>query len=131
MFDRTSEGSVLLVDMKKDRIRIRKATLHQIGDPSYIQLLVNPKTLAVAIRAVDIEISGDQTYRIGRRLKDSSNYIEIRSRPFIQRLRLIATGLDFGRSYHIFGHIIPNERAAVYYLKTMRPTTEDGGMVDG
>lgn len=128
MLDKTFDGSVLLVDMKKDRIRIRKATLHQIGDPSYIQLLVNPKTLAVAIRAVDIEISGDQTYRIGRRLKDSSNYIEIRSRPFMQRLRLIANGLDLGHSYHIWGHILPDERAAVYYLNTMRPTTEDGGI---
>lgn len=42
MVKSASFEAVLLIDMKKYRIRIRKQTLHQLGDPSYIQLLINP-----------------------------------------------------------------------------------------
>ena len=37
-------------DLKKNRIRIHKLTLHMLGDPEYIQLLVNPQDSMIAIR---------------------------------------------------------------------------------
>ena len=40
-----SEGRVhadLVIDAKKNRLRIYKTTLHELGDPKYIQLLVDP-----------------------------------------------------------------------------------------
>ena len=40
MSNNTSKPAILL-DFKKDRIRIYKRTLHFIGDPAYILLLVN------------------------------------------------------------------------------------------
>ena len=40
----------LLIDLKKNRIRIHKATLHLLGDPDYIQFLVNPENLSLVIR---------------------------------------------------------------------------------
>ena len=39
----TSLKPVLCIDLKKNRIRIHKLTLHMLGDPEYIQLLVNPQ----------------------------------------------------------------------------------------
>ena len=41
---------VLCIDLKKNRIRIHKLTLHMLGDPEYIQLLVNPQDSMIAIR---------------------------------------------------------------------------------
>ena len=41
----------IAVDPIKNLIRIHKSTLHLLGDPDYIQLLVNPETMQIAIRA--------------------------------------------------------------------------------
>lgn len=46
----TSLKPVLCIDLKKNRIRIHKLTLHMLGDPEYIQLLVNPQDSMIAIR---------------------------------------------------------------------------------
>ena len=46
----TSLKPVLCIDLKKNRIRIHKLTLHMLGDPEYIQLLVNPKSSMIAVR---------------------------------------------------------------------------------
>ena len=40
----------IAIDMKKDRIRIHRTTLMQLGKPKYLQLLVNPDLRIVAIR---------------------------------------------------------------------------------
>ena len=50
--------ATIVVDLKKFRIRIHRPTLHAIGDPKLIQLLVNPEKRAVAIRAVGHEAPG-------------------------------------------------------------------------
>ena len=42
----------LSVDLKKYCIRLHKATYRLIGQPKYIQLLVNPKERVVAVRAI-------------------------------------------------------------------------------
>lgn len=41
---------ILFIDLKKNRIRIHKQTLHLLGDPEYIQLLINPVTRLIAVR---------------------------------------------------------------------------------
>ena len=43
----------ILVDLKKCRIRIHKSTLHSIGEPDHILLLVNPKERTLAILSSD------------------------------------------------------------------------------
>lgn len=40
---------MIVIDSKNSRIRIHRNTLHLLGDPKYIQLLVNPKRLTIAI----------------------------------------------------------------------------------
>lgn len=129
MCDENASPAVILVDLKKSRIRIRRSTLHQLGDPEYIQLLVDPKDRMVAVRAVDRETSKDQTHWIGRKLRTSGSKacIEIHSLPFMVRLSTIVAGLDFGHSYHISGFVFPRQRMAVYSLNTMRETTDEGG----
>ena len=47
MSDHNSPTVLLSVDIKKYRIRIHKATLHLLGDPPYIQLLINPSSSIV------------------------------------------------------------------------------------
>lgn len=50
MSNQPSSQPILCIDLKKNRIRIHKHTLHMLGDPEYIQLLVNPCTHMIAVR---------------------------------------------------------------------------------
>ena len=42
MNNKHSSHPLICIDFKKNRIRIHRNTLRQIGNPEYIQLLVNP-----------------------------------------------------------------------------------------
>lgn len=84
MSDMGNAGVTMAVDTKKYGIRIHKALFRQLGEPRYIQLLVNPDDGAVAIQTVEKEMSGGQTHRIVEKRMHSENSYEIYSRPFIR-----------------------------------------------
>ena len=44
---------ILSIDLKKSLIRIHRNTLRLLGDPDYIQLLINPNSKMIAIKAGD------------------------------------------------------------------------------
>ncbi len=48
-----SDCPVICIDQNKYCIRIHKNTLHMIGDPKFIQLLINPEKLLILIRAAN------------------------------------------------------------------------------
>lgn len=104
------------IDLKKSRIRIFKTTIHALGDPKYIQLLVNPKNKTVAIRSVEKETAGDQAHRV--RLVSRDSY-EIYSTPFVSKLYEIVGGLDPQYSYRMVGEIVPSQKLAVFSLNTL------------
>ena len=117
--------SVLLsVDMKKNRIRIHKATLHKLGDPPYIQLLVNPTTMIVALKSVYRSSSKDQIHKISRKKLESSNSIEIYSKSFIDKLNELIPDLNEGGCYHMMGNIVLSEKMAVFSLKSIQQFEE-------
>ena len=115
----TSSPISLSVDLKKYRIRIFKTTLHMLGDPPYIQLLVNPETKMVAVKSVDHPVSGDQTHKVSRFALASDNSIEIYSRSFITRLIEVADHLDPGYTYKMTGEVISSQRIALFEMKTL------------
>ena len=115
---------ILSVDMKKYRIRIHKATLHKLGDPPYIQLLINPSSSIVALKAVDNASSKDQTHRVSKKALESSNSIEIYSKYFIDKLNELVPDLSDGNCYHMTGSIVPSERMAVFSFKTLQSFQE-------
>ena len=93
MSNQTSTSTSISIDLKKYRIRIHKQTIHLLGDPKYIQLLVNPLTMAVAIRPVEKELSGDQSHKVNMSLMNSDNSYEIYSRYFINHQSELIGGL--------------------------------------
>jgi hypothetical protein len=125
MSDHNSPTVLLSVDMKKYRIRIHKATLHLLGDPPYIQLLINPASSIVALKSVSRSTSKDQTHRVPRKTLKSSNSVEIYSKFFIDKLIELVPDLTDGNCYHMTGTIIPSEKMAVFSFKTLRPFDEE------
>ena len=109
----------LLIDMKKYRLRLSKHMLHQLGNPVYIQLLINPEEKAVAIRFQDHTVSGDQSHKITRLMMQSDNCAEIYSKAFIRKLMEVCPDLDPGHSYRMNGTILYSEKAALFSMKTL------------
>lgn len=112
--------ATMAVDLKKYRIRIHKATIHKLGDPKYIQLLVNPQKMIVAIRSVEQELLGDQSHKINVRRMKSDNSYEIYSRTFTLKLCEIIGDLETNYSYKFIGEILTEQKAAVFSLKTVQ-----------
>lgn len=108
------------IDLKKYRIRVHKESLHLIGDPKYIQFLVNINSRLVAIRAVDKEQVDLQTHRVDQTRMESDFSLEIYSRPFIERLCKEFNCLGDGNSYRLTGTAIQTERIAVFSLDSLR-----------
>lgn len=109
----------ITIDPKKCRIRIFKGTLHQLGDPDFIQFLVNPKAMCVAIRAVRDLIPPMESHKIIKKTFASSNSVEVYSRPFVFGLCKLIGDLDTNSLYRISGAIIPSEDIAVFPLITI------------
>lgn len=122
MNDSSNVSVTMSVDTKKYGIRIHKALFRQLGEPRYIQLLVNPDDGAVAIQTVDKDMSGGQTHRIVEKRMQSESSYEIYSRPFIQKLREVEPGIEDGGAYRLTGSMIPSLKVAVFSLKTLQRT---------
>ena len=124
-YDNTT--ALLSVDMKKNRIRVFKSTLHKLGDPPYLQLLVNPLTSEVAVKAVQRSASKDQTHKVSRKRLESSNSVEIYSKIFIDKLNEVIPGINSENCYHMTGKIIPSEKIAVFSFRFLH-SPEEGDM---
>ena len=58
-----SNQPILSIDLKKNRIRIHKRTLHLLGNPEYIQLLVNPDDRTIAImKGISSDVLAHRVY---------------------------------------------------------------------
>ena len=97
-----SSQPALCLDLKKNRIRIHKQTLHMLEDPEYIQLLVNPDKKLIAIRK---SISKDHlAHRIS--LDNlSGNCYELYSRELLNNLMKVESSLEWNQSYRIYGFL--------------------------
>ena len=109
---------ILCIDLKKNRIRIHKQTLHLLGDPEYIQLLVNPQSGTIAIRR---SFSEDYlAHRIkAEHLTDGNSY-ELYSRELIQTLRTLNTNYENNKSYRIYGNFNTKSNVACFDMCNMK-----------
>ena len=122
----------MALDMRRNRIRIHKPTIHLLGAPTLLQLLFDPEDMVVAIVCRDTEVSGGQEVRINPRGLKSRNCFEFCSSMFLRKLREVHGGLDANASYRLTGKIIPELRAARFPMSTIQKIENDeGASVDG
>lgn len=106
---------VIFIDQKKCRIRIHKCTLHQLGDPKFIQILINPDIPTVIIRCAGY--SDKLVHRIVSNNFNSRQSYELYSRYFVKKLHNVCPEWDNNKSYKICGKIIPFENIAYFDLR--------------
>lgn len=115
----------LCIDLKKNRIRIHKATLHMLGNPEYIQILINPDRHMLALRKS--ERSDFASHRVSIRSIDSKYYYELHSLAFLQKLRNGNSGLENNQSYRIYGDFNPKAGIARFSMNNCIPVDDNEG----
>ena len=118
MYERKQQSIIISIDLKKFRLRIHKTTLGLLGIPKYVQLLVNPINMQVAIRGIDNKLR--DAHRVNLSAIQSDNSYELYSKSLIQQLCILVPELDFNYTYRLIGKIIESENMAVFSLKTLK-----------
>lgn len=112
----------LSVDLKKKRIRIHKVTLHLLGDPEYIQLLVNPLNHTIALRKC---IQEDYlAHRIRKEQLTGKNCYELYSTDFVNTLCKVNTTWDANEAYRIYGVFFQNEGLVSFDMNATIPLSK-------
>lgn len=106
----------ICIDPKKHRIRIYKQTLHMLGDPTHVQILINPDTFTLAIKSADRK--DPLTHRVINIKNDTKQCYELYSRYLIQALCRLCTFWNADDLYKCFGEIIVEEGIACFDLNT-------------
>ena len=116
----TSRTTYVSIDFKRSRVRIYKESLHLIGDPKYIQLMVNVDQRLVAIRGIDRDTRGSHAHKINHTKFNSEMCFEIYSQSFVSKLRSAFDGFEGDCTYRLTGTVFPNDRAVVFEISSMQ-----------
>lgn len=110
----------ILIDLKKDRIRIYKRTLHVIGSPKYIFLLVNPDNRTIIVLRSDQD--DQRAFHLPQSCFNSKQSVELHSKALIQSLRNMCDDWIDDYSYRIYGTVIENEGIAQFCISDAVPS---------
>ena len=108
------------IDFKKYRIRVHKESLHLIGDPMYIQFLVNVDQSMLAILGMDNDSSRSAAIRVNLPNLRSDFSYEIYSTSLIDKLAKVFGCFEPNATYRLTGKVIPEKRAVVFPVSTLQ-----------
>lgn len=91
---------MIVIDRKNSRIRIHRRTLHLLGDPEYIQLLVNPERLTLAILPSQKQSTANAIR--WDRIAGSQSF-ELYSKILVRRLGSICPDWKTDGKYRLYG----------------------------
>lgn len=105
----------LSVNLRKPLIRIHKDTLHILGDPEYILLLVNPEDKSVAILPSDR--SDLKAHRISRYNLKNNKSFELYSTNLVRNLCALGANWKTSGTYKMFGYEVPGQNVVKFKLE--------------
>ena len=110
---------LLTLDPARTRIRIHKKTLRLLGSPAYIQFLVNPEELYIAVLGSDKPISGGTANKV-KLTESPQQAVEFYSTILIKNFSEMVGGFDLRFNYQLSGEIDPVNRVAYFSFKTVK-----------
>jgi len=119
---KTSIPPAIVVDCKNSRIRIHRQTLHLLGDPDYIQLMVNPELGTLAISPSE-RIKTAHAVRWEK--LSGRKCCELYSKPLVHQLKSINPGWTLDGKYHMTGNYLPAERLICFRMASQEKGTAD------
>lgn len=104
------------IDLKKNRIRIHKNTLHQLGDPNRVQLLFNPNRKAFLISCPSRSISESQDEKVYFDKPGTDGSYQLYSCELMKRIRAVCPELADHALYYVCGKYLPTMNAAIFRM---------------
>lgn len=107
----------ILLDLKKNRIFIPRKTLNEIGNPTYILLLVKPEERTLVISHGDSEDKRAHRIPTLNLEENRCRKVELYSKSLIASIVSMSGGflLD-NSSYKIQGDVIPDENILRFHI---------------
>ncbi len=106
------------IDIKKDRLRIHRATLVQLGQPKFLQLLVNPTEKIIAIRG--LEQRSKESHMVNYSFFKTDASFELYSKQLVLTIMSLLPDLDKDCTYRLTGEVHSNEKIAFFPLDTIQ-----------
>ena len=108
----TDNSAIMTIDLKWNRFRIHKSTLNKMGNPQYVQFLVNPEEMFIAVLGSDRPLTGGTSNRV-KLVQTSRHYsVEFYSNTLLCALVNMIGTLDFQYSYRMSGEVDVANRVA-------------------
>jgi len=104
---------LITIDPRKHRIRFFKTLLSALGNPKYIQLMVNVEKKLLIVRYSEKE--DRSTIKICSNIEKNDCY-EVYSMKFIHKLLNLIGSTDNSNSYRLSGLLSQAERVVVFPL---------------
>lgn len=105
---------IVSIDLKRNCIRIHRLTLHLLGDPEYIQLLINPETRKIALRPT---VKQDYlAHHVRPSLLKTKNCYELYSTDLMNTLRKFDCGWKCNCAYRIYGIMDHQQSIALFSM---------------
>ena len=106
----------IALDLKKNRIRIHKITLHRLGDPKRVQLLFNPEKRELLISCPSKSISESQDEKVYFDKPGTDGTYQLYSSELIKRIQGVCPDLENKALYYACGKYVPSINAAIFQM---------------
>ncbi|MBR2883597.1 MAG: hypothetical protein IKB93_02285 [Clostridia bacterium] len=106
------------VDLKKYRLRIHRNTLNALSVPKYVQLMINPEEMSLAICGTDKALA--ESHKVSLSQLNAEISYELYSKKLMTELCAIVPNLDKGKSYRLYGRKIAGEKVALFPMTSIQ-----------
>ena len=117
--DSTDNSAIMTIDLRRSRFRVHKYTLNKMGMPPYVQFLVNPEEMFIAILGSDRPLSGGTANNV-QQFQLTKHSVEFYSNTLMSALADMIGTLDFRYSYRVSGEVDIANRVAYFSMKTLK-----------
>lgn len=111
--DSADNSAIMTIDLSRGRFRVHKSTLNKMGRPQYIQFLVNPEEMLIAILGSDHPLSGGTANNV-QQFQPTKHSVEFYSSTLMSALVDMIGILDFRYSYRVSGEVDVANRVAYF-----------------
>jgi len=115
----TDNSATMTIDIRRCRFRIHKATLIKLRNPKYIQFLINPEEMLIAILASDRPLAGGTANRVNI-VPTSSRGVEFYSNTLLEGVLNMIGMIDYRYSYRLSGEVDMANRVAYFSMRTLK-----------
>lgn len=117
--DSMDNSALMTLDIKRNRFRVHKATLKKLGDPKYVQFLINPEEMFIAILGTDKPLAGGTANKVNL-IEMPNHSVEFYSNALLEGVINMIGLLDFRYSYRLAGEVDIANRVAYFSMRTLK-----------